>query len=162
MRDYTRQTDRARAIEDALYGDPGAAAKVEQAERYAGVLRIERGPAAFRITFPMLSAHERGTDEARAAWDAAKRPMADVKALPNRKWDAVQAAWIVPLDAADEVAILAEEYGATIEQATDDSAARIAELERELQAARDERDAALRLADEYVAMLEAPREAMAA
>lgn len=159
MRDYTRDTDRARALDHALYGDLGAAAKAEQAERYAGVLRIERGPAAFRITFPQLSAHERGTAEAKAAWDAAKRPMADVKAIPGRTFSKVEAAWLIPIAEAASVELLAEDYGARIEAIADANAERVAELERQVAILTDERDAALRLADEYAAELERLAEA---
>lgn len=154
MRDYTRQTERARALDHALYGDVGAAAKAEQAERYAGVVKIERGPAAFRITFPMLSAHERGSDEARAAWDLAKRPMADVKAIRGRTFSKLDAAWLVPISEAPSVELLADEYGAAIEAVADANAERVAELERQVAILTAERDAALRLADDYAAMLD--------
>ncbi len=118
-------------------GDSDAVAQ-ERAERMAGVIRIERGPAAFRVTFPKLATVERGTDEARAAWHEARRPMADVKAIIGRKWDAVQGAWIIPLDMAASVECLALDYGADIEELAvaagypADAAARIAELERQL------------------------------
>jgi len=158
MRDYAaaeRRADDARAI---LAGGTDAALAAERAERYAGVVKIERGPAAFRVTFPQLSAHAKGTPEARAAWDTAKPAMADVKAIIGRKWDAVQGAWIVPLDMAQSVECLALDYGATIEDAAADVpaelAARIAELEHRVAVLTDERDAALRLADEYAAMLD--------
>jgi len=158
MKDYAaaeRRADEARGI---LAGGTDAAVTAERAEKYAGVVRIERGPAAFRVTFPQLTAHAKGSPEARAAWDTAKPAMADVKAIMGRKWDAVQGAWIVPLDMAQSVECLALDYGATIEDATPDIpaelAARIAELELALVAARDERDAALRLADDYAAMLD--------
>lgn len=140
MRDYAAAERRHRMAEDAPNVDALAA---EQAERYAGVVRIERGPAAFRITFPQLSGAERGTPAAGAAWDTARRPMADVKAIPGRKYDSVQAAWVVPLDQAASVELLSVDYSAPIESvAVDDaSAARIAELEAqlaELQAAYEE------------------------
>lgn len=158
MRDYAaaeRRADDARAI---LAGGTDAAVAAERAERYAGVVKIERGPAAFRVTFPQLSAHAKGTPEARAAWENARQPMADVKAIMGRKWDAVQGAWIVPLDMAQSVECLALDYGAMIEEATADIpaelAARIAELEHRVAVLTDERDAALRLADEYAAMLD--------
>jgi len=171
MKDYAaaeRRADDARAI---LAGGTDAALTAERAERYAGAVRIERGPAAFRVTFPMLTAHAKGTPEAKAAWENAKRPMQDVKAIIGRKWDPVQGAWIVPLDMAQSVECLALDYGATIEDAAAvpaELAARIAELEAALRRAHDdwrracdERDAALRLADEYAALLE-PGEAVAA
>ena len=158
MKDYAaaeRRADDARAI---LAGGTDAAVTAERAERYAGAVRIERGPAAFRVTFPQLSAHAKGTPEARAAWDTAKPAIADVKAIMGRKWDAVQGAWIVPLDMAQSIECLALDYGATIEDVTPDIpaefAARIAELEQRIVALTDERDAALRLADEYAAMLD--------
>jgi len=164
MRDYAAAERRAEDVRKALYGQPDAAVRAERAERYAGVVKIERGPAAFRVTFPQLTAHAKGTPEARTAWDTAKPAMADVKAIIGRKWDAVQGAWIVPLDMAQSVECLALDYGATIEDAAAvpaELAARIAELEAALRRAHDERDAALRLADEYAALLE-PGEAVAA
>lgn len=155
MRDYARADRERRIGED---GAATAAADAERRERVAGIVRIERGPAAFRVTFPKIASTERGTPEARQAWDEARRPMADVKAIIGRKWDAVQGAWIVPLDMAASVEGLALDYGATIEEATADVpaelTARIAELEAALRRAHDERDAALRLADEYAAMLD--------
>lgn len=144
----------------ALLDDAAAAADAERAERMAGIIRIERGPAAFRVTFPKLGAAERGTDAARAAWDEARRPMADVKAIPGRRFDSMQAAWIVPIEQADTIALLADEYAAQIEDVAlaagldAESAARIAELERQLAVLEAERDAAVALADEYARALE--------
>lgn len=160
MKDYGTAERRSRAIEDALYGDPNAAAAAERAERVAGTVRIERGPAAFRVTFPMLATAERGTPAAKTAWDDARAPMADVKAIIGRRFDKMSAAWIVPLDAADSIACLAEEYAAQIEDVAPaagldtDAADRITELERKLSVVTAERDAAIRLADEYAAALE--------
>ncbi len=155
MRDYAAAERRHRMAEEAPNTDALAA---ERSERWAGVIRIERGPAAFRITFPKLTAAERGTPEARAAWHEARRPMADVKAIIGRRFDAVQGAWIVPLDMAQSVECLALDYGATIEEAAADIpaelAARVAELERRVATLTAERDAALKLADEYAAMLD--------
>ena len=169
MKDYAaaeRRADDARAI---LAGGTDAAVSAERAERYAGVVKIERGPAAFRVTFPQLAAHERGSAEAKAAWDTARQPMADVKAIMGRKWDAVQGAWIVPLDMVQSVECLALDYGATIEELAiaagypADAAARIAELEAALRRVEVERDTAERLANAYAEALEAiDREAAAA
>ena len=163
MRDYrkgeARYAQPSPAVA-ALLGDAEATADAERAARYAGVVRIERGPAAFRVTFPKLGAAERGTDAARAAWDEARRPMADVKSIPGRRFDSLQAAWIVPLDQAATIEILADEYAAHIEDVAlaagldADAAARIADLERQLSILEAERDAAVRLAGEYAAALE--------
>lgn len=168
MRDYASAERRADDVRDALYGDHSAAVRAERAERYAGVVRIERGPAAFRVTFPQLAEHERGSAEAKAAWGRAKVPMADVKAIPGRTFSKLDAAWLVPVSEAAAVDILATEYGATIESIVpDDAAARIAELEAALrranadwQRACAERDAAIALADEYAEALD--RQAVAA
>lgn len=135
MKDYAATERRHRMAEDAPNDDALAA---EQAERWAGVIRIERGPAAYRVTFPKLTAAERGTPEAKAAWHEARRPMADVKAIMGRKFDGVQGAWIVPLDQRASIEALALDYAASIEELAiaagypAEAAARIAELERQL------------------------------
>lgn len=129
MRDYAKAERRADSVREALYGRPNEQVRAERAERYAGVMRIERGPAAFRVTFPQLSAHERGSVEAKAAWDMAREPMAEVKAIPGRTFDKMSAAWMVPNSERVAVEVMAEQYGATIEDATDP---RIAELERQV------------------------------
>lgn len=116
MRDYATAERQHRGPSPALAAHADAAEQAERAERYAGVLKIERGPAAFRVTFPQIAATEKGTPEARAAWDAARRPMADVKAIEGRRFDAMQAAWIVPASRADAIECLALDYGATIEE----------------------------------------------
>lgn len=133
MIDHAARERRSRSREDGYFASADEAIQAEQADKYAGVVRIERGPAAYRVTFPQLTSAERGTDAARAAWDLARRPMADVKAMMGRKYDSVQAAWIVPLDQSASIECLALDYSATIEQAADDiAAARIAELEYQL------------------------------
>lgn len=114
--------------EDAPNTDALAA---EQAARYAGLLKIERGAGAFRVTFPTLS----DPDDAirRAAFREARPILDQVKSIMGRKYDALNKSWIVPLDQASSIEILALDYGATIEDAADDAAAaRIAELERQL------------------------------
>lgn len=137
MRDYARKERNARLAE-ALSGDLSQAEQAERRERFAGIVRIERGPAAYRVTFPRLSVVEKGTPEAREAWDQARLPMQDVKSIPGRKWDAVQGAWIIPLSEAGSVEYLASEYGAEIEELalaagfSAEAAARIRELEEQL------------------------------
>lgn len=128
MKDYAKAERRARDLEVTLHGRNDEAMKAERSAEYAGVVRIERGPAAYRITFPMLSTVERGTDESRAAWRWAERPMADVKAIPGRRFDKLSAAWIVPVEQSDLVELLADQYGATIEDAADERDRIIAEL----------------------------------
>ena len=80
--------------------------------------------------------------------------MADVKAIPGRTFSKLDAAWIVPNTEAAAVELLAEEYGATIDELASDADAEIAELKRQVASLTAERDAALRLADEYAALLE--------
>lgn len=133
MKNYAKAEARADAVRDALFSKADEAVTDERRERYAGAVRIERGPGAFRITFPQLAEHERGSAQAKAAWDRAKAPMADVKAIMGRTFSKVEAAWIVPIDQATSVEILAEEYGATIETATDERDRIIAELERQIE-----------------------------
>lgn len=159
MKDYAKAERRADAVREALFGKPSEAVKAEKAERYAECVRIEKGAAAYKITFPMLSTFERGSAEAKAAWDLARQPMADVKAIPGRTFDKLSAAWLVPASEAASVELLAEDYGASIEDAADDSAALIAELREQVASLTAERDAALRLADEYAAELEKAAEA---
>lgn len=145
MRDYAAAERRHRQAEDAPNTDALAA---EQAERWADVIRIERGPAAFRVTFPKLSAAEKGSEASRAAWHEARRPMADVKAIMGRKYDAVQAAWIVPLDQRASIEALALDYSAEIHDLAvaagypAEAVARIAELERQLAEVEAELEAA--------------------
>jgi hypothetical protein len=142
MKDY-RRTEARQRLADALSGDLDAAVRAERIERYAGLLRVERGSAAYRISFPHFK--ERYAD---------CRPMlAAVKAIPGRRFDSLSATWSIPSDQREAVELLADEYGATIEDAdsTDD---RIAELQHKLAVAIAERDAAVALADEYAAQLE--------
>ena len=157
MRDYAAAERRADDVREALYGQPDQAVRAERAERYAGVVKIERGVAAFRVTFPQLAAHERGSVEAKAAWELAKAPMQDVKAIAGRTFSKLDAAWIVPATEGAAVELLAEEYGATIDELASGDGAEIAELRRQVAALTAERDAALRLADEYAAEASAPQ-----
>lgn len=162
MRDYARAEARNHpsAGAQALLDKAAANADAERAERLAGIVRIERGPAAFRVTFPKLADTAKGSPEAKAAWDQARRPMADVKAIPGRRFDSMQAAWIVPLSESARIEGLALDYCAEIEELAlaagydAQAAARIAELERQLATVEAERDAAVALADEYAAQLE--------
>lgn len=138
MKDYAKSEREHRLAEDAPNTD---ALSAERAARYAALLRVERGPAAFRVTFPELSDPDDATR--RAAFREARPLMAEVKSVPGRRYDAVQKAWIIPLEAEQTVELLAEQYGVTVEAAADDAAARriaeleqqVAELEAELEAA---------------------------
>lgn len=136
MRDYRRaeaQYHPSAAVQ-ALCASGAEAAHVERDARLAGIVRIERGPAAYRITFPKLSAAERGTPAAKQAWEEARRPMSDTKSIAGRRFDAMASAWIVPLSQSAAIEGLALNYATSIEDAAIDSpaAARIVELERQL------------------------------
>ena len=97
-------------------------------EQSAGLVRIERGAAAFRVTFP----------HAADRWRDTKPLIAEVKSIPGRKYDPFGKSWTVPVEAAGTIEALAEQYGATIEALaveagfSPDAAARIAALEAEL------------------------------
>lgn len=155
MRNYRRAEASQRERESDAPDDALAA---ERAERLAGIVKIERGPAAFRVTFPRLSDPDPAVRK--LAFQDARAPMADVKAIMGRRYDSVQAAWIVPLDQAASVELLADEYAAHIEDVAlaagldAEYAARIADLERQLAVAEAARDAAVALADEYARALE--------
>jgi hypothetical protein len=163
MKDYRAAESRyaaPSAAVAALLAKGEAMADQERAERYAGLLKIERGPAAFRITLPRLGDPDHATR--RAAFRECRPILADVKAILGRRWDSVQAAWIVPLDQVSSVEILARDYGAEIEPAALDTGtdSRIADLERQVATLAAERDAAVALSDQYAAMLD--RQAVAA
>jgi hypothetical protein len=149
MRDYAKAERRSRLAESLDSLD--AAAKAEQSEKVAAILRIEKHPNAYAISFPGFDPKNQDV------W----RIMREVKALTGRRFDSINKVWSVPLSSSTEVEALAATYGLDILTISDDPQARIAELERALAVVTAERDAAIALSDEYAAMLDS-REAVAA
>lgn len=128
MRDAAAIERRNRQLEHVLHGDLAELDREAAAERYAGLLRIERGPAAFRLTFPA----------AKDRWAECRPIMEAVKAIPGRRYDPFTKAWSIPADRAESVQALASQYAAEIEELAlaagfdAEAAARIAQLEAEL------------------------------
>lgn len=97
-------------------------------EQVAGLVRIERGAAAFRVTFP----------HAQDRWRDTRPIIAEIKSIMGRRYDPFGKAWSVPVEAAGTIEALAAQYGAEIEELAvaagfePDAAARIAALEAEL------------------------------
>lgn len=140
MKDYASAENRQRDLERALFAPVGELEKAERAERYAGIVKIERSDR-FTITFPDIDFRNPDT----------KRLLAEVKSLPDRRFDPITKAWGVPLASAEYVEILCESYGLTVEQVAGRD---VAELQRQVERLTAELAAAVRLADEYAALLD--------
>jgi hypothetical protein len=153
MKDYTKSESRAKDLEAILHGDLGDHDHARNAERFGGLVIIEREPdGVARVCFPGASSE----DKSRRS--DAFRLIQEIKSIEGRRYDPIRKVWMIPAESFPQVEGFAAGYGVEIVATTAgypaDAATRISELERHLATLTAERDAAVALSDQYAAMLD--------